>query len=71
MRNEDVAWYIIKFLDAFKEMSGISDDRLSELLNKYHMASNIEERFDDMITFYPEEYAEEVIKSLDIIGEKI
>ena len=69
--KEIVSWYIIRFLDTFKKMSGLSDEKFSELLFKYDLATGIEESFDDIKILPPEEYSSGLLESLEMVGERI
>ncbi len=70
-QQELIAWYVIKFLDTFRKMTQISNDRFIELLNKYKLATSIEEDFDNIQSMMPEEYSEGLIKALKMAGEDI
>ena len=70
-QQELIAWYVIKFLDTFRKMTQISNDRFIKLLNKYKLATSIEEDFDNIQSMMPEEYSEGLIKALKMAGEDI
>ena len=70
-QKELVAWYVIRFLDTFREMTGISNERFIELLNKYKLATNIEDDFENIQSMMPEEYGEGLIEALRLVGENI
>ena len=70
-QQELIAWYVIKFLDTFRKMTQISNDGFIELLNKYKLATSIEEDFDNIQSMMPEEYSEGLIKALKMAGEDI
>lgn len=55
----------------FRKMTQISNDRFIELLNKYKLATSIEEDFDNIQSMMPEEYSEGLIKALKMAGEDI
>lgn len=70
-QQELIAWYVIRFLDTFREMTKISNEKFTELLNKYKLATSIEEDFENVQSMMPEEYSEGLIKALRIAGEDI